>query len=102
VGYFTEINTLLKLPDDFDIRQLKTGERYSVTKEKERVFPLHIALLLVAKDWDFLGYVVAHSLTTKDMMTTIEFEVLSLFSPKEQAIYKKNFTEAAKLTGEIK
>ena len=102
MGYTTEVNTLLKLPSNFDTDQLKIGGKYTADKDNERLFPLHIAILIVTHDWNFLGYAVAHSATTKDYKTTIEFEVISLFSTDEQKIYKDKFLEAAKLTGEIK
>lgn len=102
MGYHTELNTLLGLPSDFDTKQLVVGKRYVIVRDRERVFPLHIAMLIVTHDWNFLGYAVAHSALTKDYKTTIEFGVISLFSPDEQKIYKDKFLKAAKVTGEIK
>ena len=102
MGYHIELNTLLGLPQDFDIKKLAVGKRYAITRERERVFPLHIAILMVTGDWNFLGYAVAHSAETKDYKTKIEFEVISLFSSEEQKIYKGKFLAAAKMTGEVK
>ena len=101
MGYFTEINTLLKLPSDFNTTQLKVGQTFTVTKDKERVFPLHTAMLLVGDDWSFYGYCVVHSAELKDKRTTLDFEVLSLFTDSEKAIYKTRFLAAAKLTSEV-
>ncbi len=102
MGYHTELNTLLGLPPDFDITQLEIGKRYTITRERERVFPLHIAILMVTNKWDFLGYAVAHSALIKNISTIIEFEVISLFSKEESDLYKVKFLEAAKVTGEVK
>ncbi len=102
MGYHTELNTLLGLPHDFDIKQLVIGKKYSIVRDKERVFPLHIAILMVTHDWNFLGYAFAHSAETKEYKTQIEFEVISLFSPEEQKLYKEKFLAAAKVTGEFK
>lgn len=102
MGYHTEINTLLGLPKDFDTAQLKVGETYTIVRDRERVFPLHIALLLVTPDFRFLGYVVAHSIEIKELKSQIEFEVISLFSKEEQEIYSTKFLFAAKYTGELK
>lgn len=102
MGYNVELNTLLAVPKDFNVSNLKVGEKYSIHKERERAFPLHIAILLVDSNWNFYGYCVAHSIIVKDQKTVIEFEMLSLFSPEEQKIYKDKFITAAKLTGEIK
>lgn len=102
MGYTVELNTLLGLPKDFDVSTLKVGEKYSVFKDRERAFPLHIAMLVVDIEWNFYGYCVAHSALVKEQKTQIDFEILSLFDPAEQKVYKERFLEAAKLTGEVK
>lgn len=98
----TELNTLLGLPSDFDTNRLKIGGKYKISKDRERAFPLHVAMLMVTHDWDFLGYAVAHSMKNFDKKCEIEFEVVSLFSNEEKSLYKEKFLEAARLTGEIK
>jgi len=102
MGYLTELNTLLGLPKDFDISSLSIGGKYAITKDRERAFPLHIAILIVTSDWNFLGYAVAYSMKNEKQKCVIEFEVISLFNPEEQALYKSKFVEAAKITGEVK
>lgn len=96
-----ELNTLLGLPKDFDINKLKIGQKHAITKDRERAFPLHIAILMVTSEWDFLGYAVAHSMKNFDKKCEIEFEVISLFSEDEKKLYKEKFLEAAKVTGEV-
>jgi len=102
MGYFVELNTLLRPPKNFDFKSLQIGQKYKVILDRERVFPLHIAILLIDSEWNFYGYCIAHSAELKDQKTKIEFEVISLFSPEEQEIYKKKFLDAAKVTGEVK
>ncbi|MCR4329058.1 MAG: hypothetical protein NUV65_00755 [Candidatus Roizmanbacteria bacterium] len=102
MGYMVELNTLLGFPKDFDVNTLKVGGKYAITKDRERAFPLHIALLMVDSQWNFYGYCVAHSAVVKEQKTQIDFEVLSLFSAEEKKIYKDRFLEAAKSTGEVK
>jgi hypothetical protein len=102
MGYHTELNTLLGIPADFDVKTLVVGKKYTITRDRERSFPLHIAMLMVTPDWDFLGYAVVHSSINKDFKCTLEFEVISLFSPDELKLYKKKFLEAARFTGEVK
>lgn len=102
MGYLTELNTLLGLPKDFDISNLSVGSKHVITKDRERAFPLHIAILMVTCDWDFLGYAVCHSMKNEDQKCVIHFEVISLFTPEEQLLYKTKFLEAAKFTGEVK
>lgn len=101
MGYHVELNTLLGLPTDFDTSTLAAGKTYTITKDRERAFPLHIAILIIDSQWNFYGYAVAHTATVEKQKTTITFEVLSIFSPEEQEIYKNNFVFAGKITGEV-
>lgn len=102
MGYYVELNTLLRPPAPFDFSSLAVGNTYTVTLERERAFPLHIAILLIDEEWNFYGYAVAHSAFLKDKKTTIEFEVLTLFTKEEQNIYRNRFIEAGRITGEVK
>lgn len=102
MGYMVELNTLLGVPKDFDTSTLVVGNKYTVTKDRERAFPLHIAMLIVDSSWNFYGYCVVHSAKSFDQKTQLEFEVLTLFTPEEQKIYKEKFVTAAKMTGEVK
>ncbi len=102
MGYMVELNTLLGAPKGFDTSSFVVGKRYTILKDRERAFPLHIAMLIVDGDWNFYGYCMAHSALVKGQKTEIEFEVLTLFSPDEQKLYKEKFLAAAKITGEVK
>lgn len=101
MGYMVELNTMLRPPEGFDFSLLEMGERYTVTLERERSFPLHIAILLIDKKWNFYGYVVAYSALVKDKKTVIEFEMLALFTEEERKLYRDKFIEAGKKTGEV-
>lgn len=102
MGYYVELNTLLRPPAPFDFTALAVGKKYTVTLERERAFPLHIAILLIDAEWNFYGYAVAHSAHLENKKTTIEFEMLTLFTKDEQVLYQKKFIEAGTLTGEVK
>jgi hypothetical protein len=102
MGYMTELNTLIGLPKDFDPHTLVVGQSYTIVKDRERSFPLHIAMLLVDSEWNFYGYAVVNSLFSKEGKSTIQFTVLSLFNDSERALYKEKFVSAAKMTREIK
>lgn len=97
-----ELNTLLGLPKDFDATTLVVGQKYTIIKDRERAFPLHVAMLIVDGDWNFYGYAVAHQIKVFDQKTEISFEVLSLFTSVEKELYKAKFVEAATKTREIK
>lgn len=97
----TELNTLIGLPNGFIPQTLEVGKTYSIIKQRERSFPLHIAMLLVDSQWNFYGYAVVNSLHSKSGNSTLEFTVLSLFNEEERMLYKRNFIYAAKITKEI-
>lgn len=101
MGYIVELNTLLGLPKDFDTDSLKQGTIYKIIKDRERAFPLHIAVLIVDNDWNFYGYCRVNSALVQNHKTEFEFEVISLFTNEEKEIYKRRFLEAATFTGEI-
>ena len=101
MGYMIELNTLLALPKDFDITSLTVGKIFVVTKERERAFPLNIAVLLVDSNWNFYGYCVVRTAALEKGKTTLEFEVLTKFSESEKEIYKLKFLEATAKTGEL-
>jgi hypothetical protein len=101
MGYHTELNTLLRFPAGYDLSGFQSGAKYSITRERERFFPLHLAILTVTDRMEFLGYSVVNSLEIRDGNTVLNFEVLSVFTPEEQAIYTKRYMEAGKMTGEL-
>lgn len=102
MGYIIELNTLIGLPQDFNIKQLSVGNKYTILRDRERAFPLHIAMLMVTRDWDILGYAVVHSAKNFDNKCELQFEVISIFNEEEKKLYKAKFLEAAKFTGEVK
>jgi len=102
MGYMTELNTLIGLPKGFKTDTLTIGKTYTILKDRERSFPLHIAMLMVDSDWNFYGYAVVNSLFSKEGKSTLEFTVISLFNEDEKKLYKEKFIFAVKKTGEIK
>ena len=102
MGYMTELNTLIGLSKDFDPNRLQIDKTFAILKDRERTFPLHIAMLIVDSQWNFYGYGVVNSLFSKDGKSTLEFTVLSLFTEPEKKLYKEKFIFAANKTGEIK
>jgi len=102
MGAMTEINSIVRFPGDFDLSTLKNGLIVDLTLERERVLPLRIALLYFHTDWNFLGYCRVLSITQKEGKTSVQVEVLTVFTKEEQDIYKTKFVEAGKFTGEAK
>lgn len=102
MGYYVEVNTLVRLPKEFDISSLMVGKKITIIRERERIVPLHIALLLIDKDWNFFGYCRVNSTETKEQKTVMEVEIVSLFDLEAQKLYKQKFSEVGKITGEVK
>lgn len=102
MGYYVEVNTLVRLPSTIDTSSLKAGMVLTTSRERERIVPLHIALLLIDADWNFYGYCRVNSIEVRNQATIMKVEILSIFRPHERELYKSKFIEAAKVTGEIK
>lgn len=95
-----EVNTIVRIPPDFDFSTLKQGLVITVTLPRERILPLRIALLYFYSDWNFLGYCRVLSLTQSEESTQAIVEILTVFSEKEKTLYKTKFVEAGRFTGE--
>lgn len=102
MGAFTEINTIVRFPGDFNFSTLKQGLIVDLTLDRERVLPLRIAVLYFHTDWNFLGYCRVLEITQKDGKTYMKVEILTVFTEEEQKMYKAKFVEAGKFTGEAK
>ncbi len=102
MGALIEINTLVRLTDDIDLDNLHVGQNLKLDRDRERLIPLGIALLMVDNDWNFYGYCRVVSLTVKGGASSLNVEVLTIFSEPESKLYKDKFIEAGKLTGEVK
>jgi len=100
MGYTVELNTLLRPPQSFDFSSLSIGNTHTVILERERAFPLHIAVLVVDQEWNFYGYAVAHRAEITQGKTALTFEMLTVFSPEDRTGYRDNFLAAARKTGE--
>lgn len=102
MGAMIEVNTIVRLPGDFDFSTLIHGLQVSVVLERERILPLRIALLYFHTDWNFLGYCRVLSIKQSEGKTYAEVEILTVFNESEKLLYKNNFVEAGKFTGEAK
>lgn len=100
MGYTVELNTLLRPPQSFDFSSLSIGTTYTVVLERERAFPLHIAILVIDRQWNFYGYAVTHKAEVTQSGTTVTFEMLIMLSPEDRIRYRENFLAAARKTGE--
>lgn len=102
MGSMTELNTLVRFPENFNFSTLKSGLIVPLEMERERIMPMRIALLYFHTDWNFLGYCRVLSITQKEGKTSLVVEILTVFNDSEKALYKAKFVEAGKFTGEAK
>jgi hypothetical protein len=102
MGAFTELNTIVRFPGDFDFSTLKHGLIVNLTLDRERMLPLRIAVLYFHTDWNFLGYCRVLEVTQENEKTHLKVEILTVFTEEEQKLYKSKFVEAGKFTGEAK
>ncbi|PJC68954.1 hypothetical protein CO015_02130 [candidate division WWE3 bacterium CG_4_8_14_3_um_filter_42_11] len=102
MGYHAEINTLFRLSkEDLKPEELKPGMRFTTAKPTARIYPVDGAVLLLAENWDVLGYCAIRRSEIRGAGTTMEVEVLSLFASEEAKIYTARLREALSKSGEL-
>lgn len=93
MGYLLEINSLLKIPktSGIDLGKIKVGEKYTVEKQGERLYPLNIPIEICDENYKYYGKVVIRKLSLEKDKTLLEFGVAKVFSKEESRICSKNF-----------
>ena len=94
MGYQIKFNCLLTVSKtDLSLQDLVVGQRYNITKDGERLYPLNIPIEVCDDDHVYYGKVAVRKLTLEAEKTSLEFEVLKIFSPEEAKVYTNNFIE---------
>ena len=93
MGFILEVNSLLVIPSNADLNlgKIKIGEKYTVEKEGERLYPLNIPIEICNEKYIYYGKVAVRKLTLKKSKTVLEIEVLKVFSKKESQVFSNNF-----------
>lgn len=93
MGYNIEHNCLLVVPNQqLDLSTLKAGDKFTVVKDGARLYPLNIAIEVCDKDtYNFYGKVAVRKLTLEANTTTLDVEVLKVFSQEESDTFTRNF-----------
>lgn len=92
MGYHLEFNCLLVVPNSqLDLTTLEKDEHYQIVKDEERLYPLNIPIEICDENYKYYGKVAVRKLTIEKGKTTLEFDVLKIFSPEESEVYTKNF-----------
>lgn len=74
-----------------DLATLEVGQHYTIVKEKERLYPLNIAIEICDDAYNYYGKVAVRKLALEAGKTTLEIEVLKIFDANECAVYTNNF-----------
>ncbi|MCJ7804826.1 DUF2584 domain-containing protein [Patescibacteria group bacterium] len=99
MGYLLEINSLLRIPSNsIDLSKIKVGDKFTIKKDGERLYPLNIPIEICDENYVYYGKVVVKKLTLGDQKTILEIEVIKVFSKKEAQIFSKNFIKLPKRT----
>ena len=92
MGYNVEFNCLLKIPhDELDIRTLVVGQRYTLTKDGERLYPLNVPIEFCDEKYIYYGKAAVRRLTLEANKTVLEIEILKIFDTQERDIFTRNF-----------
>jgi len=93
MGFILEVNSLLVIPPNagLNLGKIKIGERYTVEKEGERLYPLNIPIEICNEKYIYYGKMAVRKLTLKKNKTILRIEVLKVFSKKESQIFSDNF-----------
>jgi hypothetical protein len=92
MGYHLEINSLLVVPREvIDLKSLEVGKRYQISKDKERLYPLNIPIEICDDAYQYFGKVAIRKLTLEMGKTSLEIEVLKVFSTEEAKVYTDSF-----------
>jgi hypothetical protein len=92
MGYPIIFNCLLTASSaDLDLSTIKVGQLYSLEKNAERLYPLNIPIEICNEDHVYFGKVAVRKLTLQSGKTTLEIEVLKIFTKDEADVYTRNF-----------
>ncbi|MDP2671082.1 MAG: DUF2584 family protein [bacterium] len=92
MGYQLEFNSLLKLNrKELDKKKLRKGLKFKVEKSGERLFPLHKPIEFCDEDYFYLGKLKVNKLTLEKNKTTLEVQVLKVFTQVESKIFSKAY-----------
>ena len=92
MGYTLEFNCLLRIPrKELDSSSLVAGQRYTLTKDGERLYPLNIPIEFCDESYTYYGKAAVRKLTLEANRTILEIEILKLFDAQERDTFTKNF-----------
>ena len=89
MGFKTVINTLLRLSfsQGLDLNNLIVGKTYQFEKKEERVYPLHVPVLLLSDDWKYIGLVNIDEVTIGNGYTKGYYTLATIFDEKTSELF---------------
>lgn len=98
MGYRLDFNCLLRVENiDLDLHTIKPGERYTITKEGNRLYPLNIPLEICDQDYRYYGKIAVRRLILETGKTILEIEILKVFTDAEANVYTSNFIKPSSI-----
>lgn len=91
MGYIVEINTILKLPKNFNLKKIKKGSTFHVVKDGEHFLPINKPLEFCDFNYSYIGKIEIKSLTLQKNKTILDFKVLKIFTDTESEVFSKAF-----------
>lgn len=92
MGFPIIFNCLLTIPaDQIDMTNLRKGQLFDVTKDGERLYPLNIPIELCDEQHHYLAKVAVRKLTLTKGQTSLQVQILKVFSDAEAQVYTDNY-----------
>ncbi len=91
MGYIVEINTILKLPKNFNLKKIKKGSMFHVVKNGEHFLPINKPLEFCNFNYRYIGKIQITSLTLQKNKTILDVKVLKVFTDIESEVFSKAF-----------
>lgn len=99
----TEFNYILKIREAQGLPATpKEGETYSFEKTIERIYPLHLPILLCDDDHNVIGKCIILAYTAGNKKTTGKYKIVSLFNEAKKKIFTGDLLETIKIIEENK
>lgn len=91
MGYTIELNSVFKLPKNFDVDSIKEGNTMQVEKSGEHLYLLYNPIELCDSNYRYLGKIIVRRLTLEKNKTLADIEIIKLFSEEESRVFTQAF-----------
>ncbi len=94
----TEFDYVLKIREAQGLpRQPEIGQTYSFQKTIERIYPLHLPILLVDDDYKVYGKCIILEYTAGGGMTKGQYQIVALFDAEKAKVFTDDLLETVEI-----